>query len=230
MWTPMNGLLLRRAGRTILVDAGPGVLSHLWTHGRIERDQAAALAAAGAAAEQVDAVILTHLDDDHAGGVLDGDWPGGLRLAFPNARIAAHREAIAAVAAGEGLPIGIEERRTMIELLRSLGVLDPYDPGEIFPGVTLRPARGHRAGHCVVEVAGRNPLVHVADTLHHRSHIEHPDWDGAADDDPALALETRRAVLAELAASETRAVASHLEGAFAITRSAGGFALAGTAA
>ena len=33
MWTPMNGLLLRRPGQTILVDTGPGVLTHLWAFG-----------------------------------------------------------------------------------------------------------------------------------------------------------------------------------------------------
>ncbi len=105
-------------------------------------------------------------------------------------------------------------------------MLEPYEPGEIADGISLREAAGHRAGHCCVEVGGARPLVHIADTLHHPSHIEHPEWDGPADDDRALALETRGAILAELAASGTRAVASHLAGVFAVTREAdGGFSV-----
>ncbi len=98
----MNGLLLRRPGETILVDAGPGVLTHLWAYDGIHSDAPGALAAAGASPEDVGLVILTHLDDDHIGGVLQGEWPDGTRLAFPNARIAAPRAGIAAVEAGEG--------------------------------------------------------------------------------------------------------------------------------
>jgi glyoxylase-like metal-dependent hydrolase (beta-lactamase superfamily II) len=227
MWTPMNGLLLRRPGRTILVDAGPGVLSYLWAFEGIHSDAPGALAAAGASPDDVDLVILTHLDDDHVGGVLGGDWPGATSLVFPNARIAAPRAGITAVDAREGLPVGIEERKTFVELLRGRGVLDPYDPGEIADGVHLREAPGHRAGHCCVEVAGERPLVHIADTLHHPSHIEHPEWDGPADDDRELALETRRSVLAQLATTGTRAVASHLAGVFTVTRAAdGGFGVA----
>jgi glyoxylase-like metal-dependent hydrolase (beta-lactamase superfamily II) len=222
MWTPMNGLLLRRTGQTILVDAGPGVLIHLWAFDGIDSDAPAALAAAGASADDVDLVVCTHLDDDHFGGVLDGTWPGSVRLAFPRARIVAHVDAIADVDARKGLPIGIEERIQALAILREAGVLDAVTAGEIAPDVRLREAPGHRAGHCCVEVGGNRPLVHIADTLHHPSHVEHPEWDGPADDDRALALETRRAVVGELADSGFRAVASHIAGVFTVARAEDG--------
>jgi glyoxylase-like metal-dependent hydrolase (beta-lactamase superfamily II) len=211
MWTPMNGLLLRRPGQTILVDAGPGVLAYLWAYEGIHSDVSAALAEAGAAPEDVDLVVLTHLDDDHIGGVLDGNG-----LAFPNARIAAPSEGIAAIEAGEGLPVGIEERKEWLAEVRGHGVLDPYEPGPLAAGLVARSAPGHRAGHCCVGVGGDRPLVHVADTIHHEAHIEHPEWDGPADDDRPLALETRRRWLGELRASGRRAVASHLAGEFTV--------------
>ncbi len=121
MWTPMNGLLLRRPGQTILVDAGSGVLSYLWAYDGIESDAPRALAAAGVSPAEVDLVVLTHLDDDHVGGVVEGPWPDEARLAFPNARIAAPAEGIEAVEAGEGLPVGVAERMTLLGLLRSHG-------------------------------------------------------------------------------------------------------------
>ena len=212
MWTPMNGLLLRRQGQTILVDAGPGYLSHLWAYEGIHSDAPGALAAAGSSPEEIDLVVLTHLDDDHIGGVL----AGGSGLVFPNARIAAPAEGIAAVEAGEGLPVGVEERKAWLAELRRHGVLDAFEPGELADGVSARAAPGHRAGHCCIAVVGDRPLVHIADTLHHPAHIEHPEWDGPADDDRELALATRRAVIAELQEMGTRAVASHLAGEFTL--------------
>jgi glyoxylase-like metal-dependent hydrolase (beta-lactamase superfamily II) len=212
MWTPMNGLLLRRPGQTILVDAGPGYLSYLWAYEGIHSDAPRAIAAAGSSPADVDLVVLTHLDDDHIGGVLDS----GSSLVFPKARIAAPAAGIAAVEAGEGLPVGVEERKAWLAQLRRLGVLDAFEPGVLAEGVTARPAPGHRAGHCSIAVAGDHPLVHIADTLHHAAHIEHPEWDGPADDDRELALATRRTVIAELQAMGTRAVASHLAGEFTL--------------
>ena len=131
--------------------------------------------------------------------------PEGSTLAFPNARIAAPAAGIAPIEAGEGLPVGIEERKEWLAAMRGHGVLDLFEPGELAEGVTARSAPGHRAGHVCVEVGGEHPLVHIADTLHHHAHIEHPEWDGPADDDRALALDTRRAVLAGLRETGTRA-------------------------
>ena len=194
------------------------MLTHLWQFEGIESSAPRALRAAGVEPEDVDTVVVTHLDDDHIGGLLAGTWPDDVGLAFPRARVAAPRAGLDAVAAGEGLPVGIEERRRLVGILRAAGVLDEAGPGdEVADGVRLRDAPGHRAGHVCVEIGGARPLVYVADTLHHESHIEHPEWDHLADEDPARALATRRAILAHLAETGARAAASHVAGTFAVS-------------
>ena len=177
-------------------------------------------------ADEIDLVLLTHLDDDHIGGLLAGSWPEPLELAFGQARVLAPRAGLEAVAAGEGLPVGVEERRRVVALLENAGVVETFEPGdEIAPGVRVRDAPGHRAGHVCVEVAGDPPFVHLADALHHEAHVEHPEWDGPADDDRPLALATRIALLRELADSSARAVASHVAGpaGFTVVAAGSGF-------
>src|SRR5690606_20688407 len=82
----VNALLLRGRAGVVLVDAGSGPSIASWPGGR---DRFAdALAAAGVSPPDVDLVLLTHLDFDHAGGLLTADG----RPAYPNARVVALRE------------------------------------------------------------------------------------------------------------------------------------------
>jgi glyoxylase-like metal-dependent hydrolase (beta-lactamase superfamily II) len=55
-----------------------------------------------------------------------------------------------------------------------------------------------------------NDVVFLADTLHHRLHAAHPEWDAVADADVELALETRRRLLAELAERAVPVFAAHI--------------------
>jgi glyoxylase-like metal-dependent hydrolase (beta-lactamase superfamily II) len=175
--------------RTILVDAGSGPFISIWPGSTHE------LPALLEAEEAVpDLVIATHLDFDHAGGlVVDG--PDGLVPAFPGAPVLVAAEAVADARRD---PDGESPACRVIAGLDRAGVVEGYvDGDEPAPGLRLRVAPGHRAGHSSVEVG--DSLVHVVDIVHHPLHIEHLEWDRTWDADPEVALATRTAILNELA-------------------------------
>jgi glyoxylase-like metal-dependent hydrolase (beta-lactamase superfamily II) len=209
VWSPINVVVLRSPEQTVLVDAGPGFTTAWWPFDGIHADTKAALESVGVAPADVDLVVVTHLDYDHAGGLLGGTWPDELRLAFPNSRVAVHEDAVAAArAADPDAPDNVGTRLLMV--LDAAGRLDAVsDGGTVASGITVRSAPGHRVGHMVVAVAGDDPFVFAADTFHNVEHVAHPEWDTSSDQDGETALATRRRVLGELADSGARTAITH---------------------
>jgi glyoxylase-like metal-dependent hydrolase (beta-lactamase superfamily II) len=205
---PVNVVVLRGQGRTVLVDAGSGPLTAIWP---------------GSTADPLDVdpdvLIATHLDFDHAGGFVTGTWPDGLEPAFPGKSVLVPAEAAADARAGSP---GNPAPPPVVATLDAAGLVEEYEDGhEPAPGLCLRAAPGHRAGHSILEVG--ESFVHAADAFHHPLHVEHPDWDTQSDSDPELGLATRRALLAELADRSTTVVVSHVAGFGRIERAGGGF-------
>jgi glyoxylase-like metal-dependent hydrolase (beta-lactamase superfamily II) len=184
---PSNVLLLRGRGRIVMVDAGSGAFASGWPGG--EDFLLDALASAGCAPEQVELIVLTHLDFDHCGGCLD----------LPRARVSAPAGAAASGSAGDEVVerLTAEGRLTWIE-----------DGGSPAEGLRLRAAPGHRQGHSIVEIG--DDLVHLADVVHHELHVEHPGWDREFDSDEAVALATRTSVLEEMSRRGATVTASHI--------------------
>jgi glyoxylase-like metal-dependent hydrolase (beta-lactamase superfamily II) len=198
----VNALLLRGYGKTLLVDAGSGPADVLWP-GAAELDRG--LSAAGVSESDVDGVVLTHLDFDHAGGALTGTWPGEVRPVFPRAIMSAVDFGVGRPGEPEDWDVGTR----LIEAYDQAGGLELVaDGAEFRPQLRLVVAPGHRPGHAVVLIG--QELVFGADLVHHEAHIDNPHWDTSNDVDPELALTTRRSWIARLEETATPVAFSHI--------------------
>jgi glyoxylase-like metal-dependent hydrolase (beta-lactamase superfamily II) len=207
--SPSNALLLRRDGRTVLVDAGAGPLHRLWPGSTGDLD--AALAAAGASAADVDTLVLTHLDFDHCGGAVTDVGS----TAFTEATAIVPRDAADSVRAHEH--DDWNPGRPVVEAYGDAGRLVEAASGDtVLEDVVLRAAPGHRAGHSVLDIGGE--LLFLADVVHNPAHVEHPDWDHAFDSDPEVGLRTRLELLGAAAERGTTVAASHIAGFATIAR------------
>jgi glyoxylase-like metal-dependent hydrolase (beta-lactamase superfamily II) len=191
-----NVVLLRGAAGTVLVDTAAGGLDGSWEGAR--SDLAAALAP-HCRPEDIDTVILTHLDFDHFGGA---------------AEIPAQRVVVTKTAADWARTWEPEDGDLSDVFRRIEPRLDEVaDGAEPLPGVRLVEAPGHRRGHAVVEIeGGGGRRVFLADVIHHPLHVERPEWDREFDSDVQLALRTRRDWLERLAGTGVLCAASHIAG------------------
>jgi glyoxylase-like metal-dependent hydrolase (beta-lactamase superfamily II) len=204
-WLPCHALLCRRDAEVMLVDCGLGVLHDVFDMEVRLVPLDDGLAAVGCSAEEITTVVLTHLDADHAGGIVIGDYPDDLAPALPSARVVLLRT-------DEELG---EHADRLLQTLRDAAVrVDrAADGGDVVPGVRLRSAPGHRAGHACLDFGdGGQRFVFLADVIHAREHVAHPKWDFLHDSDPLAGLATRRRLLAELAGSGATVACSHVDG------------------
>jgi glyoxylase-like metal-dependent hydrolase (beta-lactamase superfamily II) len=207
--TFVNTYLVNTGERLMLVDAGTGPSLDFGPNlGRLP----AHLSAAGIDPKSIDAVVLTHMHPDHAGGLA----PGGV-AAFPNAELvvmaAEHAfwtdETIAAQAPDAAKPF----------FRMAQAAVKPYEArtrklagGEAAPGVTLEAAPGHTPGHALVRVqSGSDQLVIWGDVVHSAAfQFERPDWSLAFDTDQDQAAKTRRRVFDMAAADRLLVAGMHL--------------------
>ncbi len=176
------------------------------------------LGIAGIRPEEVTAGFLSHSHADHLNGfVKDG------RPYFPNAAIHFLPEEYAFWHGKEpdfsksnrnkgDLPRMIAEVRGHFETLRE--VARPEAAGTVFFGgaIVMEAAPGHTAGHAIFRIrSGKDELLHLMDLSHHHGFMFHnPEWNIAFDHDPALAIDTRKKVFAQAAASGVRSYGFHV--------------------
>ncbi len=193
---PYNCLVVRTAGRTILIDTGLG-RGPSPDAGRL-RDN---LAASGVSAESVDTVVLTHGHPDHIGGLVDSDG----KLSYPNASYVMSETDWRFWTASDldgrlSIPEPFKQMLTTFAQTQLPAIAECVELAgyghEAGPGVRLIDAAGHTPGHMAVQISsGDATLLAVADAVVHPSQLRHPEWRVLPDLDPAQTAATRKRLL-----------------------------------
>lgn len=190
---------VRHRGCHILIDAG------------FEPDTpAGALEAMDVAPDEVGWVLLTHVDRDHAAGLL---LPDG-SLAYPSARHVVAKELWDHLCRDETLTALAPDReafyrRLLVALESKIELV--HGMAELSDGIRFIPCPGHRIGHGAYELAcSHEPLIHSGDAFFHPLFAEHPDWRNVADSMPAQAAKSRRHLVEHIVRSEALVLSSHM--------------------
>jgi len=140
----------------------------------------------------IDHVILTHYDFDHAGGVIMQEEDGKLALTFPNAKHILQKK--------EWDDVQSPNIRTINtywplnnELLRNNTVLALIEGDrEIVPGISVHHTAGHNGGHQAVELSSEGATaLHLGDLLPTHAHAN-PLWVMAYDNFPLDAIKQKK--------------------------------------
>ncbi|MGD0017640.1 MAG: MBL fold metallo-hydrolase [Candidatus Limnocylindrales bacterium] len=164
-----------------------------------------ALEKAGFDPGSVDAVAVSHLHFDHAGGVLRADGS----LAFPRATFVAQL-AEWRIALGDNPRLVAGYDQPELRLVRDLGVRGIVDgEAEILPGVSVIPTGGHSAGHQGVVIRGEDRTVGFFGDLCMRPWSTNPRWVTAFDDYPLDSVVVKASLFARAAEEGWTIVLSH---------------------
>ena len=205
-----NCVLVETETQKILIDTGYGPKLPKKQRKLISAEEGhpllKSLSAIGTSAEEIDAVVFSHVHFDHAGGATMFDEAGELVPTFPNAEyIAQRREWVIATANFPELAGAYpQENLRPLEQAGRLRLLDGN--AEILPGMRFGVTGGHTAGHAVVVIeSGGQTAVYLGDICPSTRHFpsrwcmgydvdlletrrQKPDWLGKIADHHWLAL------------------------------------------
>ncbi|ADU13434.1 MBL fold metallo-hydrolase [Asticcacaulis excentricus] len=182
----VDALLVKDEARLILIDTGVGgVLGD-------------SLKKAGYGPADITDVLISHPHGDHIGGLVKEGKP-----AFPNAKIRI-AEADWAFLKGQANQAALVAAITP--------QVETFAPGAVItPHVKAVAIEGHTPGHSGYEIAsGKDRLLAIGDAAHSSIiSLAKPDWSIQFDTDKTEAKQSRRALLTELAKSNTLIFAPH---------------------
>lgn len=206
----LNAFLLRMDGRTVLVDTGAGQLYGPGYGGKL----LASLSATGITPAQVTDILLTHLHDDHMGGLVQNG-----QIVFPNATVHVGKPDLdffldRANAAKTHYDMKyFDEAFKTVKLYVDAGKVQTFQgTSEIMPGVTATVHPGHTPGSAFYTVqSGGQKIVFVGDIVHVAAvQFPQPGITIAYDVDQNSAAKTREQVFATLARDGTLIAVPHM--------------------
>jgi glyoxylase-like metal-dependent hydrolase (beta-lactamase superfamily II) len=203
VFIPVNNFLIRRAEKTILIDAGAGNTMQP-TLGKLPDN----LRAAGVEPAAITHIVITHLHPDHANGLVDDSG----KPHYPNAEIVVHETEVEFWTrpdlANDDDRVKGNRARTRLNLKPYLDRIRRVRDGEEFSGFTPVRAPGHTPGHtCWLLAAAGGGFMAFGDVVHFSAiQISHPETAVTYDLDKDLAAKSRKRIL-DMAASEHLAIA-----------------------
>ena len=208
--TSVNGYLINTGAKLVLIDTGAARLFGP-TLGRL----VANLKAAGYQPEQVDEVYITHMHQDHVGGLADGDKP-----VFPNAVVRADKHDADFWLSQANMDKAPEEAKSIFQgAMASLkpyvtaGKFVPFDGDtELVPGIKARASHGHTPGHSIYMVESKGQKLALWGDLMHVAAVQfaEPAVTMQFDTDRKSAAAQRKKAYVEAASQGYWVAASHL--------------------
>jgi glyoxylase-like metal-dependent hydrolase (beta-lactamase superfamily II) len=203
-----RALLIRGDGRTVVVDAGCGhkmgeKLDAIYGVDHSRYTLIDGLAELGVAPEEVDHFIYTHLHFDHAGGATRLDDNGTAVPLFANAQHYVQRDHLT----WARNPTDKDRASFMPENWEPVverGLLEELEgPGEVLPGIEVRPLFGHTCAMQSVIIHGDDGegmipgLYYPADLFPTSAHLSYP-YIMSYDNFPLTTLDEKRKILPEV--------------------------------
>ena len=205
--TGVNAYLVSTGGRTVLVDTGGA--GYTPDMGKL----LPGLEAAGVSPGDIDAVLMTHLHVDHIGGLVTAG-----KATFPKAELHVHENDVAYFTSAENRAAAPEPFKIFFDKAKE--ALDAYagkvktfkGETEVVPGIASRELFGHTPGHSGYVVGTADDALFIWGDIVHVGPVQmaKPDVGIAFDVDGQVAIATRKAVLAKVAADRMRIAGMHI--------------------
>jgi glyoxylase-like metal-dependent hydrolase (beta-lactamase superfamily II) len=208
--TSVNGFLINTGPKLVLVDTGAGTLFGP-TLGKLLSN----LEASGYRPEQVDEIYITHMHDDHVGG-LSAD---GKRV-FPNAIVRAAQQEADFWLSKAHMDAAPQDRKD--DFQSAMNMLNPYVSAgkfkpingdtELVAGIRAVATPGHTPGHTLYVVESKGQKLVVWGDLMHIAAVQFPDPAVTIqyDIDSGMAAVQRKKVFADAAAKRSWVAGAHL--------------------
>jgi glyoxylase-like metal-dependent hydrolase (beta-lactamase superfamily II) len=206
----VNAYLVNTGEKLVLIDTGAAKLFGP-SLGNIE----AVMLAAGYKPEQVDEVYITHLHNDHVGGLMSGD-----KMLFPNAIVRADKRDADYWLSETNLNKAPAEMKGFFQGAQAslnpyvkAGKFKPFDGSvDLVSGVKTMASYGHTPGHSffIAESKGHK-IVFWGDIMHAAAvQFENPAVTIQFDSDSKMAAAARKKAYADAAAQGYLVAATHI--------------------